>query len=55
MFGEGVWIVRDVDCYYEFYVKVIKVIGKVVGGKGLWKLLGILVKFFVIYLCYEFV
>lgn len=54
MLGEGVCIMCDVECYYDVYVKVIKVIGKVVNGCGFKCLLGILVKFFVIYLCFEF-
>lgn len=54
MLGEGVCIMGDVDWYYDVYVKVIKVIGKVVNGCGLKCLLGIFVKLLVIYLCFEF-
>lgn len=55
MLGEGVCIMKDVECYFNSYMMVIYVIGKVVNGCGFIKSLGILVKIFVIYLCYEFI
>lgn len=52
MFGEVVIIEEDVQCYYVLYEQVIYVIGKVVGGCGIYEGLGILIKLLVLYVCY---
>lgn len=52
MLGEGVWIVVDVQCYYQCYFDVIEVVGVGCGDGLIEKVYGVLVKLLVLNVSY---